>query len=87
MAQKVYDVVAVTGEYTDRNGTQKKRHLNCGVVFQTDKGLSLKLEAIPVESNGWFMFFEPRNDPQPRQPAPQAAHTDPGFDPSDDVPF
>lgn len=77
MASKVYDVVAVTGEYQDAQGQTKKRYMNCGVVLQTDKGFSLKLEAMPVGSEGWFMLFEPKDNsqgqasPQPQQPAPQ----------------
>ncbi|MCG8434398.1 MAG: hypothetical protein MJA83_10240 [Gammaproteobacteria bacterium] len=60
MTEKVYDVVAVTGKYTDKEGNEKNRYLNCGVVLQTEKGFRLKLECLPVESNGWFMLFEPK---------------------------
>lgn len=68
MATKVYDVVAVTGEYTDRDGNTKKKYMNCGAVFQTDKGMSIKLEVLPIEFNGWLSLYEPKqkqnnNDP------------------------
>ena len=70
--KKVYDAVVVTGEYEDRNtGEKKKRYLNVGVVLQGDKGLSLKLEALPVNFNGWINFYEPKDQTQqrPTQPA------------------
>lgn len=57
---KLYDVKAITGEYENERGEKKKRYLTCGVVLETKNGPCLKLEAIPVESNGWFMLFEPQ---------------------------
>ena len=70
--RKVYDAVVVTGEYEDRNGQKKKRYLNVGVVLEGDKGLSMKLEALPVNFNGWINFYEPKRreqsgDSRPRQ--------------------
>lgn len=64
-----FDVMAKTGTYTDKEGNEKSRWQKCGVVFEGDKGWSLKLEAIPVgEWNGWFSLFEPKNDkPRPVQ--------------------
>lgn len=97
MAIKRYDVVAVTGSYTDRNGVEKRRYMNCGAVFETEKGLSLKIEAIPVGFDGWFQLYEPRSEQQPavqrnafRQPAVHrqaaaAAAAQEDFD--DDIPF
>jgi hypothetical protein len=94
MAIKRYDVVAITGKYTDRQGNEKSRFLNVGAVFENDRGnLSLKLEALPVgnpEWTGWLQLFEPRQDeqqgqrqqPQRSAPAPVAAE-----DFSDDIPF
>lgn len=84
MAQKKYDVVAVTGQYTDKNGQEKNRYMNCGVVLSTDKGFRLKLEALPVESNGWFMLMEPRQQDGNQggeSPAPS------GGDDGSDIPF
>lgn len=91
MAVKRYDLVAVTGTYTDHEGVEKRRFMNCGVVFEGEKGLSLKLEAVPVNSDGWFYLFEPRQQqgtgaappqqPQRRPARAQAALLD------DDPPF
>jgi len=62
-----YEVMASTGSYTDKNGTEKRRWLKCGIVMNTKTGgLALKLEA--VGSDGWFSLFEPKaKDEQPRQ--------------------
>lgn len=98
MATKRYDVVAVTGSYIDRNGVEKRRYMNCGAVFETEKGLSLKLEAIPVGFDGWFQLYQPRTEQQQpavqrnafRQPATadrQAATAALQEDFEDDIPF
>ena len=96
MAIKRYDVVAVTGKYTDRNGQEESRYLSCGAVFENDRGqLSIKLEGMPVggEWNGWLSLFEPRQDNQ--RPA-QSRHDEQkangyqepaGNDFDDEIPF
>lgn len=62
MAMKPYRrAVATTGTYTDRNGSEKKRYVNVGTLFQYDDGgLALKLDSIPVgnEWNGFVSFYE-----------------------------
>ena len=86
MAIKRYDVVAVTGTYLDAEGMEKRRYLNCGAVFENEKGLSLKLEALPVEGNGWFYLFEPRRKSASAKPAATKAEAKtPELD--DDLPF
>jgi hypothetical protein len=75
MAKK-YDAV-VTQRY-QQNGEDKKRYINVGAVFESDKGLSLKLDSIPVAFDGWIQFYEPR----PREDKPQ---DDKPFD--DKIPF
>ena len=64
-----YEVMASTGSYTDKNGQEKRRWMKCGIVMNTKTGgLALKLEAVPVGSDGWFSLFEPKaKDEQPRQ--------------------
>ena len=51
----------------------KPRWLNVGAVFETQKGLRIKLDSIPVGFNGWLALFEPR----PAQKSQQQAD---GFD-------
>lgn len=55
-----YEVIANAGTYTNKEGVEKKRWLKCGIVMEGQKGLSLKLESIPVGSDGWFILSEPR---------------------------
>lgn len=78
-----YEVAASTGTYTDKNGQEKRRWTKCGVVMETDKGLSLKLEVIPVESNGWFSLFEPKE--RSEQPVELSNKT--LAEVEDDIPF
>lgn len=63
---KKYDAV-VSQRYT-QNGEEKKRYINVGAVFEGERGLSLKLDAIPVGFDGWIQFYEPRErDAAPAQ--------------------
>lgn len=59
---------------------EKPRWINCGAVFETQKGPRIKLDSIPVGFNGWFALFEPRQ--QQEKPAQKLA---PDFD--DDINF
>lgn len=90
MSKKVYDVVATVGEYKTNDGTVKKRYLTCGAVFQGDKGMSIKLEALPVgkEWSGWLSLYEPKqSDYKPRQAAPPQPQSNQSSDEYDDIPF
>lgn len=62
MSRKVYDVSAVTGTYRDpRTGEDKNVWKRIGAVFENEKGLSIKLDTIPVgEWNGWATLFPPK---------------------------
>lgn len=62
---KVYDLVAVTGKYM-KDGVEKSKYMNCGVVIEKDGKLSAKIEGLPVggEWNGWLSLFEPRQNDQ-----------------------
>ena len=55
-----FDVVAATGTYTNKNGEEKKSWMKIGKVLQTQKGFSLKLDAVPVGWDGWAMLAEPQ---------------------------
>jgi len=66
-----YEVSAKTGEYQDKEGNTKARYIQMGVVIEGPRGLSLKLESIPVNWDGWAYLNTPK---------PKAKNTD-------DVPF
>ena len=91
MATKKFDVVATIGKYTNSNGEEKKRYMNCGAIFESDKGYSLKLDAMPTtpEWNGWFSLFEPQNrQQQPAQQPPATTTTqESNSDGTDQIPF
>lgn len=79
-----YEVMASTGSYTDKNGVEKRRWLKCGIVMNTKTGgLALKLEAIPVGSDGWFSLFEPKAKDEQTAPKGKTNLSDT----SDDIPF
>lgn len=89
MAKLAYEAVAVVGK--DKDG--KPKYLKVGAVFESDKGLSLKLDCVPAgnEFNGWINFYTPKpKDGQHRQSAParaESAQTAGNDFPSDDIPF
>jgi hypothetical protein len=78
--------VVTTGTYTDREGNEKKRYLNVGVLFKyEDGGFALKLEALPV-GNGWngFVSFFDMDDKKQAADKPSARES---YDLNDDIPF
>lgn len=78
-----YEVIASTGTYTNKQGEEKKRWLKCGIVMETKSGgLALKLESIPVGSDGWFTLTEPKEYEPKGRPATQQVADIP-----DDIPF
>lgn len=63
---KKFDIVT-SEKYQDRDGNEKTRYTNIGAVFETAKGMSMKLESLPIGWNGWASFYEPK----PREERPQ----------------
>lgn len=98
-AKKTHDAVCAGEKYTDRDGNEKTRYVNMGVLFQRDDGsMFAKIETIPVGFTGWVNFYEPRDEdgnkaerprrvarPQ-RTAAPPTAGSPGAFD-DDDIPF
>lgn len=62
-----FDVVAATGTYTNKQGEEKKSWMKIGKVLQTQKGFSLKLDAVPVGWDGWAMLAEPKEQEKPQK--------------------
>lgn len=86
MAIVRYEAKAKIGTYKNAQGEEKARWHQMGVCFQNDQGnLSLKLDSIPVNWDGWVSLFEPK--PKENKPAPAVPQaTDSGI-PDDDIPF
>jgi len=61
MSKVKYDVVANIGTYT-KDGEEKTRYMNCGIVVQNGDNFSMKLNAVPVtpDWSGWFSLFKPK---------------------------
>lgn len=84
-----YEVVAITGKYTNAKGEEKNRYLKCGVIIETKSGLMLKMEAYPIGGDGSFFLNTPKpKDEQPSQQSQQSNKTGGNFDDiGDDIPF
>jgi len=96
MAKVVYDAVATLGTYKDHDGNEKRRYLKCGVVVESEKGLSFKPDAMPVtpDWNGWISFYphserdsgqsQEHRSPAPKEFAEHPLKNDPFADTGDD---
>lgn len=60
MAVVKYEVMAKNGTYKDRNGDEKARWLKLGVCFESEKGLSIKLDSVPINFDGWITLMTPK---------------------------
>lgn len=81
----LYKISAVSGKYTDKDGNEKSRYVDMGVVMETKNGPMLKLEAFPINWDGWAYLNDPKareDGEQTRQSRPQRA----AQQPADDLP-
>lgn len=78
-----YEVTAVTGKYTDRDGNEKSRYQKIGVIVPIKSGYMMIMESIPVGWDGRAYLNEPRAVPEPggKKSEPRMA------DLQDDPPF
>ena len=49
---------AKAGVYTNKEGQEKTRYVNVGVLLETQKGEMLKIESLPVPFDGWIYFAD-----------------------------
>jgi len=80
MAVVKYDVVAKNGTYKDRNGDEKTRWLKMGVCFESEKGLSIKIDSMPIAFDGWMSLMTPK-------PKEGVSNTPTANSIDDDIPF
>lgn len=98
MAHRTHDLAVVVGSYEDRDGNEKKRYANIGVMMQGDNGPFILLDRHfnPAGINGKdgkivVSCFEPKERDQSGQRGGGAPQTKgrPSFDDdlNDDPPF
>jgi len=72
MAKVIGDIVYPTGKYV-KNGEEKTSWTNIGILMETDKGLRIKLNALPIGGeNGsiWLSVFEKNEEQSPQRHDP-----------------
>ena len=81
--KKLYDMVVITGTYTNSNGEEKKRYLTIGAMFDKGDGkMSCHLDCIPASNwDGWVGLYEPKPFEQKSTASKQAPIID------DDIAF
>ena len=70
MATVIGDICAPTGKYI-KEGEEKTSWAKCGVALQTEKGIRLKIDVMPVGGDGqgiWLSVFEKREQGQGSAP-------------------
>lgn len=83
MSKVKYDCV-VARRYQGRDGEEKTAYTNIGRVIETDKGLSVKLDVIPLGWDGWFGLYVPK----PKEKGQDAQEPQGGgASGKDDIPF
>lgn len=82
MSKVMYEINAIVGTYTNKDGQEKKRYLKAGVVLETKAGIMLKMDCIPIREGGWdgYAWLNPPEDRQRK-------HDDRSEGNSSDVPF
>ena len=75
------DLIAVVGEYTDAQGNNKKRFVKVGTLWDKGQGISLKIDNVPLNWDGWLTAKAPL---EPKVAPRQAA---PVFDLDNEIPF
>lgn len=85
MAKTQYEVTAVVGRYTDKEGKEKNRYQRIGSIIETKNGPMLKIDLIPVMEDGWAGWAY-LNPPRPKEGKYEGLpKDDDAFD--SDVPF
>lgn len=81
----IKELVAKSGEYTNKQGEKKTRYIKVGVINESDKGRSYKLESPFLPEGGMWLYERdlPSKDDQTNRPtsAPPVSELD------QDVPF
>lgn len=79
---KRYDVVAAIEAGKDGNGQERTRWQKCGVAFERDGKLRVKLDSIPIAGwDGWLNLFEPKDKPEHERESQRSGEI------RDDIPF
>ena len=66
MAKTMYEVVAVVGKYTNKDGQEKNRYQRIGSVVDTKSGPMLKMDLMPITEEGWSGWAY-LNEPKPKE--------------------
>jgi hypothetical protein len=81
-----YDLVAGGEKFVGQDGKERRKDIHCGVVMDNKYGgISIKLEKLPVNFDGWLNS----RDPKPKETATNNEAAPPAnFDDMEsDVPF
>ncbi len=78
-----FDLIAITGEYTNAAGETKKRFTKVGTLWDKGNTWSIKIDQIPV--GPWDGWLTPK--PAQDKPVKQQGQRYQGLPPDEEVPF
>lgn len=88
--KKIYDMVAVTGKYTNKQGEEKSEFTNIGKFFVMDDGSFFsKMTSVPINWNGTISYYEQKAKEQQatQQTASVSTPPTPSVGEGSDLPF
>jgi hypothetical protein len=80
-----YDLIAGGEKYVATDGKERRKNIHCGVVMENKYGgLSIKVESLPINFDGWLNTREPK----PKEAAQNTGNSPANFDDMEsDVPL
>lgn len=85
---KIFDVVAITGKYTGKDGTEKTSYANVGMIIEKDGKQYLKMKhPLTVDDAGAVVSFFNLFVPQTREQRQGSGGPKPVSDFNDDIGF
>jgi hypothetical protein len=85
---KIFDVVAITGKYTAKDGTEKASYANVGMIIEKDGKQYLKMKhPVTVDDAGAVVSFFSLYVPKEKEQRQGSGGPKPVTDFSDEIPF
>lgn len=78
---------AKSGTYKDKSGAEKNSYVRVGVMMETRNGEMIKLEALPVNFDGWIYLKDPDQQQKPQSKTAEQPSGGNFNDFDDDIPF
>ena len=80
-------IMAKKGTYM-KDGQEKNAYMQCGVMMENENGVSIKLDALPTQFDGWLSLWDlDTKRSEQGKPDYQQGNPQPQDFTNDDIPF